>query len=411
MTAHEWTPTTAKELSRLVAENFTTHRARFAPVGGRTSLHSSGPLADKTILLSTNRLNQVVDYPFRDMTITVEAGIRIEALQAELAGHQQRLPIDIPQAGRASLGGAIASNTSGPGRFGYGTFRDYVIGISAVDGQGRLFSAGGRVVKNVAGYDLCKLLVGSTGRLATITEITLKLRPRFESRAIVIAAFDPERTVEPLLAELNRSRTRPILLDILNSKAAWQIRGDAEQPLPDRKTLVCIGFEGTRNETNWQAQTIADELQPLQPETIITIQDDSHQRLYDALVEFQTASDDPLTFRASVPKSRCDEFLKLASKHDVAAQAHAGNGIVNGHLPDRCTSAALAREIIQPLREFAERHSGSLLVVSCERDWISEIDWCGTRPASWQLMSRIKETLDPAGLMNPLIGSAASSTM
>src|SRR5690606_40405915 len=103
-----------------------------------------------------------------------------------------RILVDISQGPRATSGGAIAANTSGPGRYGYGTFRDYVIGISAVDGQGRLFSAGGRVVKNVAGYDLCKLLGGSQGALAVITQVTLKLRPLAASRRCLWGTFaDP----------------------------------------------------------------------------------------------------------------------------------------------------------------------------------------------------------------------------
>src|SRR5690606_32325083 len=119
-------------------------------------------------------LNRVIDYPARDMTITVEAGITWEQLEAELAKEGQWLPVDVARAEAATVGGAIACNTSGPRRFGYGTLRDYVIGIHAVDGQGMQFKGGGRVVKNVAGYDFCKLLTGSFGTLAVITQVTLK---------------------------------------------------------------------------------------------------------------------------------------------------------------------------------------------------------------------------------------------
>ena len=114
-------------------------------------------------------LNRVIDYPARDMTITVQAGITIAELQTLLAAENQRLPVDVPHADRATLGGALAVNVSGPRRYGFGTLRDYVIGISTVNDEGQEVKAGGRVVKNVAGYDLCKLHIGALGTLGIIT--------------------------------------------------------------------------------------------------------------------------------------------------------------------------------------------------------------------------------------------------
>ena len=111
----------------------------------------------------------MIDYPARDMTITVQAGITLGRLQDLLAAENQRLPIDVPRADRATLGGGLAVNVSGPRRFGCGTLRDYVIGISIVNDEGQEIKAGGRVVKNVAGYDLCKLHVGALGTLGVIT--------------------------------------------------------------------------------------------------------------------------------------------------------------------------------------------------------------------------------------------------
>lgn len=397
----EWTPTTASELTRMIAENFRGEKTPLIPVGGRTSLHAAGPVSSDCAILTTSHLQSIIDYPSRDMTITVEAGIRIETLQQELATQHQRLPIGIPQAGRATLGGAIAANASASTRFGYGTFRDYVIGISAVDGQGRLFSAGGRVVKNVAGYDLCKLLIGSMGTLATITEVTLKLRPMFEMRSIVIAAFSTEKSVEPVLADLNRSETRPVIVDLYSPKAAAHLIGEAQQSLPQGKVLLCLGYEGTEQETNWQVQTVLDELKRHQPDELQTYTHESADQIHNALTEFQTASDDPVTFRASVPSSLSEEFLRLAMKHDVAIQAHAGNGVIYGHIPDRCTDANLATAMITPLRNFAEQHGGALAIVNCDPEWLSQLDLTGKRDERWKLMTGVKQALDPAGLLSP----------
>lgn len=401
MAVTEWSPTTATELSRIVAENYGGAQQAFIPAGGRTSLvHAANPDTE-TVYLLTGQLNRVVDYPSRDMTITVEAGIRVEALQEILRQQGQQLPIDVPQAGRASLGGAIAANVSGPSRYGLGTFRDYLIGVSAVDGQGRLFSAGGRVVKNVAGYDLCKLMIGSLGRLATITEVTLKLRPLSEANVIVFAAFDKDVDLEPLLAKLNKSETRPTVLDLLNPKAAWQLGSEMNIRLPDGKNVLWIEFAGTSAEVAWQAETIQHELEPFQPISVSMVSEDDYASAHEALVEFQTTSDDPVTFRVSFPKSRSQEVLDLATENEISLQVHAGSGVAYGHLPDRCTSSAVANHLLQPFRQLAEVSGGGLTVLNSEADWLADIELAGRRTGSLELMKNIKNALDPAGLMSP----------
>ena len=125
------------------------------PLGGQTMLNLGVPPVTKGRVVDMRGLDKVIDFPARDMTITVEAGITMVQLQDILAKENLRLPIDVPRAELATLGGTVAANTSGSRRYGLGTLRDYVIGISAVNDQGHEFKAGGRVVANVAGYDLC----------------------------------------------------------------------------------------------------------------------------------------------------------------------------------------------------------------------------------------------------------------
>src|SRR4029079_11060283 len=130
-------------------------------------------LAGQTLDLSN--VAKVVDYTPRDMTIVVEAGVRMADVRATRAAEGQHLPVDVPRAAEATIGGVVATNWSGPRRYGHGTIRDYVIGINAIDGRGTPFKGGGRVVKNVAGYDFCKLLCGSLGTLAVVTQLALKV--------------------------------------------------------------------------------------------------------------------------------------------------------------------------------------------------------------------------------------------
>ncbi len=397
----DFTPTSAEELARFVADNSRQDQRPLIPCGGRTSLHYGGVTPEDGTNVSLSELRRIVDYPARDMTITVEAGMRVEDLQQLMAAEGQRLPIDVPQAHRATLGGAIASNTSGPGRFGHGTFRDYVIGISGVDGQGRLFSAGGRVVKNVAGYDLCKLLVGSLGTLAIITQVTLKLRPMVESRCLLGMALKSLAAIEAALQKLVTTATRPVAVEVLNRKAAWQIHGESRRELPIDRPVLLVGLEGSTPETGWQVATIRRELGDLIDDAAVTLEGDDADVLWRVLTEYQAASDDPLSFKATLPASRLVDFVTRADELDVALQCHAGNGIAIGHLPDSCSTTTEASRIIATLRDAALRSGGALVIHSCDADWKQKLDVFGPLSSEGVLMSRIKSALDPLGLLNP----------
>ena len=155
------------------------------PIGGGTMLDYGAKPTRPGIGLSLAKLNRVIDYPAADLTITVEAGMTIAELTKRLAAQRQRLPIDVPQPDRATVGGAVAVNAAGPRRYAYGTMRDYVLGFTAVDGTGTMFSGGGRVVKNAAGYNMCRLMAGSLGTLGVITQVTLMVRPLPEASVLL----------------------------------------------------------------------------------------------------------------------------------------------------------------------------------------------------------------------------------
>jgi len=371
------------------------------PVGGRTALHHGGAVSGTPILISTENLQRVLDYPARDMTITVEAGMRIETLQELLAVENQQLPIDIPQSHRATIGGVIASNICGPSRYGYGTFRDYVIGISAVDGQGRLFSAGGRVVKNVAGYDLCKLMIGSLGTLGVITQVTLKLTPTPQSRAFVIVRSQQLMQLDIVLDKLNLSKTRPVILDLLNSKGVRQLEGELRLDLPPDPFLLCIGFAGSEAETQWQMDQVIVELQNSQVVTPLKIDGERAEILWKSLTEYQAASDDPLTFQANLLPSRVVDFVDQCTQANIAVQSHAGNGVVIGHLPDSVSTSGSARDLLESLRTHARKSQGSLVILNCEDNWNQDLDVLGLPLTGEKIMRDLKQMFDPAAVLNP----------
>ena len=394
-------PATQTELARFVAENADGPRRSLMAVGGRTALHYGYAGQADSQVVELQGLSRVVDYPARDMTVTVEAGLRVDDLQALLKTEGQRLPIDIAQSARATIGGAIATNTSGPRRMGHGTFRDYVIGVSAVDAQGRLFKGGGRVVKNVAGYDLCKLLTGSRGTLGIISQVTLKLRPVAEATAFLWGTFEQFAEVENVLARLQQSESRPVAMEVLAGSAAQLIANQARAGLPAASPVLCVGVEGSDAEVAWQLERLQQEVAPYCVQDLVTVDGESADRLWTALTEFQTSADDPVTFQANLLPSRCMQFAELAVRLGVAVQIHAGNGIVIGQLPESAASIDGALAMLATLRQQARTGRGNLQVLHCDPEWKARMPMCGDPEPAWPLMRQLKQSLDPHGILNP----------
>lgn len=390
-------PGTAAEASAWLRARFDDGGPGVALVGGETSplVPEAGDVP--TSRLVTTRLNRVVDYPARDMTITIEAGLRAAELQTILAGEGQRLAVDIPQADRAAIGGAIAENVSGPLRFAHGTLRDYVIGIRGVDGRGRTFAAGGRVVKNVAGYDLCKLLVGSRGTLALITEVTFKLRPQPETRRVICARCGEWSQVEIILAALLTSATRPVAIELLCPRAAGEVASTTGVPLPAGGPLIAVSVEGTEPETDWQLDTLQRELRP-HAATIEPLTGADGESLLRTLAERPAVATEPILVRASLPPSRLVAWARAATGQDWTLHAHAGDGIaVVGASTATDDVAARIASLGRLVPDIAPR----LQVLSPAASPFLPAQHDQHAGSAVRLAQRIKHALDPLGLLNP----------
>lgn len=196
---------------------------------------------EKAPAIDLSHMNRVLEVAPEDMTVTVEAGITLAALQTELARHRQWLPIDPPHADRLSIRELLAKDLSGPRRYGYGTIREHLIGMKVLLADGRVIKSGGKVVKNVAGYDLAKLFIGARDSLGIIVEATFKLRPRPEVEeffAVLVSLDDLGARVRAL----NESPVTPVVLDAYPSS---------------NQVAVVVGFAGTRAEVEWQRNQIA----------------------------------------------------------------------------------------------------------------------------------------------------------
>jgi glycolate oxidase FAD binding subunit len=387
-------PASVADLGQVVRQAAAQGQAVY-PIGGRTQLGFGLPPSKPGVALDLSGLTRVLDYPARDMTITVQAGISLAALQEVLAAENQRLPLDIPQPEGATLGGVLATNASGPHRFGFGTARDYVIGISVVNDEGHEVKAGGRVVKNVAGYDLCKLHIGALGTLGVITQVTLKLRPRPERDALLsvpCAAAD----VGALLERVHASRTRPVCIELLNPAAVQLIDRDCGEDC----WAVLVGYEDNADAVTWQVQQLIRELCP--GRHINARVSCAAAPLWRRLADLAGRTEGLLTFKANLPPSAVADFCGRTNQlaEGLLLQAHAGNGIVLGHLETEQTAAS-ATGLLKSLRELAAASGGQVIVLRCPAAWKAEVSVWGPPRGDAALMRAVKEKLDPRRLFNP----------
>ena len=374
-------PASVAELGELIRRAAAENLGLF-PIGGQTELQLGLPPNKPGIAVDMTGFDQVIDYPARDMTITVRAGITMGKLQALLAAEKQRLPIDAPN--DATLGGIIATNASGPRRYAYGTLRDYVIGISFMTDEGQEVKAGGRVVKNVAGYDMCKLHIGALGTLGIVTQVTLKVLPTPEDRAQGVLLLGDDE-IPRFLQRVHDSKTRPVCVELLSGERGGNV---------DTAHMLVVGFEGNREAVAWQTETIQAEL----AQSSVEINRGDRTVWDSSTVTNQLIK---LSFKSNLLSSALPEFLShLLRFPELSWQVHAGNGIVR---VDTTADWSLARAagMLSKLREAAVTAQGNLIITRCPPAWKRELPVWGEPRGDLPLMRKVKQALDPRDLFNP----------
>ncbi|HEY0395814.1 MAG TPA: FAD-binding oxidoreductase [Candidatus Elarobacter sp.] len=237
------TPRTCDELAEAVRE---LHAARntFAFVGGGTRLELGNAPTSLDAVIRTTALDAVVDYTPEDQTITVEAGITLAELDRVLEPHAQMLPLDVSDRERATVGGVVATNTYGRRRLRYGTAKDLIVGVGIVRPDGVRARGGGKVVKNVAGFDLPKLMVGSLGTLGAIVTVTFRLYPIPAASRAAVLRFDHEASIGAVLDRMIACRLEPESVALYNYRA------------------LVVTFVGTKAGVDAQMRTLLDDIAP-----------------------------------------------------------------------------------------------------------------------------------------------------
>ncbi len=385
-------PTTPEELGE-VLKQATENGLAVAPRGGGTRLGIGCPPSRLDLVVETGALNRVIEYEPADLTVTVEAGMRIADLQALLGQQGQFLALDPPAGEGSTIGGVVAANASGPTRLQYGTARDLVIGTRVANADGRLTRAGGRVVKNVAGYDLNKLYVGSLGTAGVIVELSFKLHPIPPAQALVAGQFADASLVQPFLSAVLHSPLSPLGMELLGPSAAEAVG------LPSsHAVLVRVG--GYQEAVERQVRDLGALLLKHGAAPL-----NATDEVWNATRELALPGRSDVLVKAAAPIARTASLVALlgsdlAPFHPVV-WSHAGNGIAYASVTGSDVSPLAAALAQARSHVVALGGNASLVVERAPVALKAAFDVWGEVGPSLALMRALKQQFDPRGTLNP----------
>jgi len=379
------------------------------PWGGGTKMALGNVPRRVDLVVGLGRLNRVLSHEPADMVASVEAGITLKALQEQLARQGQFLPLEAPLPSRATVGGVLAANANGPSRLAYGTARDWLIGIKVVHSDGTVTKNGGRVVKNVSGYDLNKLYTGSLGTLGIIVEANFKVAPLpQEKRTLIVTYPSPSAAVDSAHELLSQSFSPQALL-IINREIMERLP-ESNATWYEEAAILAL-FAGRRSAVKRKVDDSASVLKRSSARAVKSLSQEDGDGLWQAVTDLGWAEEGlpDLVLRVSIMPSQVRDFLVMADslashpfKQGVVADVGWGmvrllwwaDGVASG-------TGALLGGMIGRLREEARRYMGHVVVERCPLEVKGNIDVWGDSLEGMDIMRRIKQELDPAGILNP----------
>jgi glycolate dehydrogenase FAD-binding subunit len=423
-------PGTADEVARII-QVAAAEKLAVIPTGARTKLEIGLPPLRYDLALDLTRLDRIAAYDPGDLTLSVEAGCPVCRVQAALAEHGQFLPLAVPFLERSTVGGTIASGVDSPLRHGFGTSRDFVLGIEFVTGDGIASKSGGRVVKNVTGYDLHKLMIGSFGSLAVITKVNLRTFPRpIGSRGFIAhfptgtAAFEMRRLialspVRPLTMEIFSPRVAAMLSNEIAAKLT-KTRG-APVPLSNDLWSLTTGFAGNDAVRARCESELARMAQEAGASDVSVLSDElSHawnrkrEFIPIALASFPSATVLKISTVPNRVVNALDQAARAAESSGLTWLAMArGVGVlyfvmfppesedsaVSAGAEWRIRAATVARKISLDV----QRLGGNFSIPWCPVEWkpaLSEWIW-GPASPDFAQMRKLKSAFDPLGILSP----------
>ncbi|MDZ5472033.1 FAD-binding oxidoreductase [Bacillus sp. 31A1R] len=395
-------PTLESEISKIL-QLANQHGLKINVVSGGTKRGFGGEMESADILLSLANYKGIVEHTVGDMTLTVRAGTPFKELQDYLAKYKQRISLDPFWPEYATIGGIIAANDSGPKRLGYGSARDAVIGLRTVYPDGKVIRSGGKVVKNVAGYDMNKLFIGSMGTLGVISELTLKLRPLPKYESLILISFQETimEEVKSFAVTLLDSMMEPVCLELLNPTLSKMLTGKENYTL-------AISLEDVESSVHYQEKYI-QKVQPANSNfSLLKKQEaeDFWNRFYNIGpngVNLVNQQQTEATLKIGVVNLDILTVLKEsqlaadAFKLEIQGHGGLGHGLCQLHLKGTSEDVTAA---IQHLREFVSTIGGYVVVKHLPFHLRQKVKAWGEKPAYFLLLEGIKRTIDPNQILN-----------
>lgn len=385
--------------------------AAVIPWGGGTAMGQGNRPARADVAVVLDRLGRTVEFDAANLNVTVEAGMRLADLEVALGKGRQFLPLDPPAGERATVGGILAANTSGPRRLLYGTARDWVLGMRVVLPDGERIRCGGKVIKNVSGYDMNKLFIGSLGTLGIITEATFKLLPLPAVRRSVCGVFAELGQAAAVVSGVLDSVLLPEALELLDLDAV-ALLGPA-LGLDAAGYGLAVSVAGSGETAERQVRDFTRLFQEAHARATATLPDDRTLPAWrDIRNPFALLPGPPperIACQIAVPVSRAAGMLAAAEalgrRHRLraAVTAHAGSGVVRACylLGPEAPPVEVLASALEELRREAEQAEGTLTLQAAPAALKALLDAWGKPGGAFEVMRRLKADFDPRGLCNP----------
>jgi glycolate oxidase FAD binding subunit len=411
-------PGSAEEVAEMI-RFAAAEKLAVVPVGAGTKLRMGMPPVRYHLALDMTRLDRVLSYDPADLTLRVEAGVRLADLQRVLAEKNQFLPLAVPFAHQATLGGVLATNSTSPLRQFYGTARDFVLGMQFVAGDGVPVKSGGQVVKNVAGYDLHKLLIGALGTLGVITSVNFKTFPLPPASSVFVASFLGANAAVQFRHAIAASPLLPHAVEIVDPGAAALLNGSGDQPpiLPATEWSVVVAAAGNQGVVERHGRELEQLARATEPSAFASFTELPHadkEQLMSTIREFPAVllgrSPDALLIRVPVLPKEMTGLLEgtrsFAMRHGLPyVTLLRGAGILYFAIfPQALDPHGLAR-LAKACGEFFETSAQVWrthpVIEWCPADLKRLVNVWGPPREDFPLMETLKKTFDPQGILSP----------
>ncbi|MFH1242971.1 MAG: FAD-binding oxidoreductase [Pseudomonadota bacterium] len=386
------------------------------PWGSGSKVAAGNPPSRLDLVICTSRLDAITDMDISNLTVTAEAGVRLKDLQLRLASEEGRcfLPIDPPFVDRTTMGGLIATNSSGPRRLLYGLPRDMVLGVRFVAPNGEIVRAGGKTVKNVSGYDVSKLMIGSWGTLGILCEMTLRLMPLPERMETLLFPFDAFANASAFVENLFESKLLPAAVEVMNSLVLRELGFDGSASAGSGGYVVGVAIEGFRESVARMAREMKEMALNAGARGDTLLQEERHRAFWLAFSNMASSLVNRfgtlITAQLNYPISEWKEIVPYVdatlAKNDIehTILAHAGSGVslINLHIEQEGqTEMGEALQALQALSEYLIQAEGSLVVQKAPSGLKGQLPVWGPERPDYLIMKRIKKQLDPLQVMCP----------